>query len=118
MTVRDYFAAKAMIIGYKYWTEIFYPLVDPDGDDHPFGTNRDNLVVHIAEESYMIADAMLIARGNSDQDAYAEILAALEAVAGEVTDGVRPTSADSHLPADIVRLVHSAIAKATGKAES
>lgn len=61
-TLRDYFAAKAMVIGYKYWTEIFYPLVDPDGDDHPFSTDHDNLVEHIAEEAYMLADAMLKAR--------------------------------------------------------
>lgn len=64
-----------------------------------------------ADESQMAANANLIASAP-------ELLSALEAVAGEVTDGVRPTSADSHLPADIVRLVHSAIAKATGKAES
>lgn len=43
-----------------------------------------------------------------------ELLAALQLVAGEVTDFVRPTSADSHLPTDIVAVVHAAIANATG----
>lgn len=43
-----------------------------------------------------------------------DLLAALQLVAGEVTDYVRPTSADSHLPTDIVAVVHAAIAKATG----
>lgn len=53
----------------------------------------------------------------SDQELIAaapELLKALQLVAGEVTDYVRPTSADSHLPADIVAVVHAAIAKATG----
>lgn len=44
------------------------------------------------------------------------LLAALKLVAAEVTDGVRPTSADSHLPADVVREVHSAIASIQGGA--
>jgi hypothetical protein len=45
-----------------------------------------------------------------------ELLEALQLVAREVTDYVRPTSADSHLPTDIVAAVHAAIAKATGSA--
>ena len=39
-----------------------------------------------------------------------QLLAALRMVAAEVTDGVRPTSADSHLPVDVVREVQAAIA--------
>ncbi len=62
MTLRDYFAAKAMVIGYKYWTEIFYPLVDKDGDEHPFSTDHNGLLNHIAEDAYKLADAMLKAR--------------------------------------------------------
>jgi hypothetical protein len=54
-----------------------------------------------------IEDARLIA-------AAPDLLAVLLLVAGEVTDGVRPTSADSYLPSDIVAAVQSAIAKAIG----
>lgn len=42
------------------------------------------------------------------------MLAALQLVAGEVSDNVRPTSADSYLPSDVVRAVIDAIEKATG----
>ena len=42
------------------------------------------------------------------------LLGVMKMVASEVTDGVRPTSSDSYLPADVVRDVHAAIANATG----
>lgn len=42
------------------------------------------------------------------------LLAALQLVAGEVTSCIRPTSADSYLPSDIVREVHQALTNVTG----
>lgn len=74
------------------------------------------------ELPFSVANVCSSAPGNRDgglQEANArliaaapELLAALQLVAGEVTDYVRPTSADSHLPTDIVAVVHAAIAKA------
>lgn len=87
-----------------------------DANDYCLLTNGARWVISFRQNGEFLvgeelANAQLIASSP-------ELLSALQAVAGEVTDGVRPTSADSHLPSDIVRLVHSAIAKATGKAES
>ncbi|BDA55778.1 hypothetical protein [Raoultella ornithinolytica] len=50
LTVRDYFAAKAM----QGWLASY-----PDNDQHPVSTHRENMV---AELSYLMADAMLKAR--------------------------------------------------------
>lgn len=45
-----------------------------------------------------------------------ELLSVMRLVASEVTDYVRPTSADSHLPSDIVEKVHAVIASIEGYA--
>lgn len=45
-----------------------------------------------------------------------ELLSVMRLVASEVTDGIRPTSADSHLPSDIVDQVHAVIASIEGYA--
>ncbi|EMF7245760.1 hypothetical protein V4F06_003551 [Klebsiella variicola] len=50
LTVRDYFAAKAM----QGWLASY-----PESDQHPVVTHRENMV---AELSYLMADAMLKAR--------------------------------------------------------
>lgn len=50
LTVRDYFAAKAM----QGWLASY-----PERDQHPVATHRENMV---AELSYLMADAMLKAR--------------------------------------------------------
>lgn len=50
LTVRDYFAAKAM----QGWLASY-----PESDKHPVATNHENMV---AELSYLMADAMLKAR--------------------------------------------------------
>lgn len=59
---------------------------------------------HIKEKE---SNALLIA-------AAPDMLEALKIVAGEISDHIRPTSADSHLPTDIKSVVFAAIAKATG----
>ncbi|HDT1334992.1 hypothetical protein REV13_19700 [Klebsiella pneumoniae] len=50
LTVRDYFAAKAM----QGWLASY-----PESEQHPVATHRENMV---AELSYLLADAMLKAR--------------------------------------------------------
>ncbi|HCI8539983.1 TPA: hypothetical protein NQE94_003258 [Klebsiella variicola] len=50
LTVRDYFAAKAM----QGWLASY-----PESDQHPVATHHENMV---AELSYLMADAMLKAR--------------------------------------------------------
>lgn len=50
MTLRDYFAAKAM----QGWIASY-----PESEQHPVTTHRENMV---AELSYLMADAMLKAR--------------------------------------------------------
>lgn len=50
LTVRDYFAAKAM----QGWLESY-----PESNQHPVVTHHENMV---AELSYLMADAMLKAR--------------------------------------------------------
>lgn len=50
LTVRDYFAAKAM----QGWLASY-----PESEQHPVANNRENMV---AELSYLMADAMLKAR--------------------------------------------------------
>ncbi|MDP1050474.1 hypothetical protein [Klebsiella quasipneumoniae] len=50
MTVRDYFAAKAM----QGWLASY-----PESEQHPVANHRENMV---AELSYLMADAMLKAR--------------------------------------------------------
>ncbi|HDO7157182.1 MULTISPECIES: hypothetical protein [Klebsiella/Raoultella group] len=50
MTLRDYFAAKAM----QGWLASY-----PESEQHPVATHRENMV---AELSYLMADAMLKAR--------------------------------------------------------
>lgn len=62
MTLRDYFAAKAMPVAHDFWTRIFYPEIDPDGDDHPFSGDYSKLIKQSAESAYEMADAMLAAR--------------------------------------------------------
>lgn len=50
LTVRDYFAAKAM----QGWLASY-----PESEQHPVATHHENMV---AELSYLMADAMLKAR--------------------------------------------------------
>ncbi|WP_200555998.1 hypothetical protein [Klebsiella pneumoniae] len=50
MTLRDYFAAKAM----QGWIASY-----PESEQHPVATHHENMV---AELSYLMADAMLKAR--------------------------------------------------------
>ncbi|EPR6886068.1 hypothetical protein ACU769_000356 [Klebsiella variicola] len=50
LTVRDYFAAKAM----QGWLASY-----PESDQHPVATHHEN---RVAELSYLMADAMLKAR--------------------------------------------------------
>lgn len=50
LTVRDYFAAKAM----QGWLASY-----PESEQHPVANHRENMV---AELSYLMADAMLKAR--------------------------------------------------------
>ena len=65
MTLRDYFAAKAMPICYQYWMNDFYhpdyeDAVDRNSEGRScFDTHSKQL---IAEDSYELADAMLKAR--------------------------------------------------------
>ena len=65
MTLRDYFAAKALPICYQYWMGDYYHPDCPDAEDRnsegrdDFDEGNKNL---IAEDAYKIADAMLRAR--------------------------------------------------------
>jgi hypothetical protein len=54
MTLRDYFAAKAI-------QSIYARL----GGSSSAGNNHDGLLTHMAEDAYAMADAMLTARGES-----------------------------------------------------
>ena len=65
MTLRDYFAAKALPICYQYWMVDFYHPDYEDAEDRNSegrqdftGSSKDL----IAEDSYSMADAMLKAR--------------------------------------------------------
>lgn len=51
MTLRDYFAAKAM----QAWLSTY-----GENDRHPATANN---CAHVAEQAYQVADAMLAARG-------------------------------------------------------
>lgn len=64
MTIRDYFAAKAMPLAYKFWMEDFY---HPDSVNKVEGleyerTDFEDNISLIAESCYEMADAMLKAR--------------------------------------------------------
>jgi hypothetical protein len=65
MTLRDHFAAKAMPICYQYWMNDFYHPDYPDAKDRN-GEGRGEFDNHtkylIAEDSYLMADAMMKAR--------------------------------------------------------
>ena len=65
MTLRDYFAAKAMPICYQYWMNDFYHPDYEDAEDRN-SEGRGEFDVHvknlIAEDAYLLADAMLKAR--------------------------------------------------------
>lgn len=65
MYLRDYFAAKAMPIAYKYWMEDYYHPDAPDAvlraDDQRNDFDEDTMGL-IAEDAYALADAMLKAR--------------------------------------------------------
>ena len=65
MTLRDYFAAKAMPICYQYWMGDYYHPDCPDAEDRNSEGRDDfdpNMIRLIAEYSYSIADAMMKAR--------------------------------------------------------
>ena len=70
MTMRDYFAAKAMPICYKYWMIDFYHPDYTDAEDRNsegrscFDRPTKQL---IAEDAYALADAMLQARNLGEQ---------------------------------------------------
>lgn len=59
MTMRDYFAAKAIPVAFKYWIE--------DHPDQPPEDEGPRCIIEnaalIADSAYEIADAMLKARG-------------------------------------------------------
>lgn len=59
MTLRDYFAAKAMEAGYGW-------LMRQPKDKLPEGKSLFDLMPRLAESSYKMADAMLIAREKQD----------------------------------------------------
>jgi hypothetical protein len=65
MTLRDYFAAKALPICYQYWMTDFYHPDYEDAEDRN-SEGRQDFTKHskelIAEDSYLMADAMLKAR--------------------------------------------------------
>lgn len=92
-----------------------YQLTDEDGKPNDLGdmvdalrNQRDALQSDVAtldQESRQMRARMERLERERDR-----LLAALNLVAAEVTDSVRPASADSHLPVDVVRAVHEAIA--------
>jgi hypothetical protein len=68
MELRDYFAAKAMPICYQYWMNDFYHPDYVDAEDrNSEGRSCFDKFTHqlIAEDSYLMADAMLAARSQS-----------------------------------------------------
>ena len=65
MTLRDYFAAKALPICYQYWMGDYYHPDCPDAEERNAEGRDDfdpNMRELIAEDSYSIADAMMKAR--------------------------------------------------------
>lgn len=62
MSLRDHFAGLALPVAHDFWTRIYFPEIDPEGDEHHFSTNHAGLITNVAESSYEIADAMIIAR--------------------------------------------------------
>ena len=61
MTLRDYFAAKAMPLAYQYWMTDYY---DPNAADAEIRSEETRegfnaLMALIAESAYRMADAML-----------------------------------------------------------
>jgi hypothetical protein len=65
MTLRDYFAAKALPICYQYWMGDYYHPECPDAEERN-SEGRDDFdegnKTLIAEDAYKIADAMMKAR--------------------------------------------------------
>jgi hypothetical protein len=63
MTLRDYFAAKALPLAYKFWMEDYY---HPDNEDAGNRTcprgDFPQIYSLIADSAYGMADAMLEAR--------------------------------------------------------
>ena len=65
MTLRDYFAAKAMALTYKYWMEYYY---HPDSNDAEFRVEDKRsdfdkgIMKLVADDAYEMADAMMEAR--------------------------------------------------------
>ena len=65
MTLRDYFAAKALPICYQYWMGDYYHPDCPDAEERNAEGRDDfdsNMRKLIAEDSFSIADAMMKAR--------------------------------------------------------
>jgi len=65
MTLRDYFAAKALPVCYRYWMNDFYHPDYEDAEDRNAEGRDDldsNMKELIAEYAYALADAMLKAR--------------------------------------------------------
>ena len=65
MTLRDYFAAKALPICYQYWMGDYYHPDCPDAEERNADGRDDfdsNMRKLIAEDSFSIADAMMKAR--------------------------------------------------------
>jgi hypothetical protein len=67
MTLRDYFAAKALPVCYKFWMHDFY---HPDclGAKEARSDFDDSMMSLIADYSYEMADAMLKARESNQEE--------------------------------------------------
>lgn len=62
MSLRDYFAAKAVPCAYKYWMEDYYHPQSENGAENEERTSLTGSMEWIAEYAYDLADAMLAAR--------------------------------------------------------
>ena len=62
MTLRDYFAAKAIPCAYKYWMEDYYHPQSENGAENEERTSLTGSMELIAAYAYDLADAMLAER--------------------------------------------------------
>lgn len=62
MSLRDYFAAKAIPCAYKYWMEDYYHPQSENGAENEERTSLTGSMERVAEYAYDLADAMLAAR--------------------------------------------------------
>jgi hypothetical protein len=68
MTLRDYFASKAMPLSYKYWNEDYFDSRHPDFEERSEESKdfSESMMELIAIWSYEMADAMMKAREAND----------------------------------------------------